>query len=111
MNKNQALEVLAAISELYPNKFELTDRKVEMLLPALVKMDFQGVMTNLKKYVAEKPYPPTIAEIACYPKEENVTLKKQQEWVRQARKVPMHKKQEFSRRLALLVERMAQSDE
>ncbi|CAM3778573.1 replicative helicase loader/inhibitor [Alkalicoccus chagannorensis] len=98
MERKQAVAVIDTIMQLYP-RAEFTEKKIEILIAALQKMDYKGVMKNLEAYVAEKPYPPTVAEIASYPPEPNEHFKKQQEWEREAAKVPQEKKEEFRRKM------------
>ncbi|UOR11387.1 hypothetical protein [Halobacillus amylolyticus] len=68
MDRREAVEVLKTISELYPTKFEMTERKARVLVPELLKMDYSAVMSRLANYAIGHPFPPTISEIAVYPR-------------------------------------------
>jgi hypothetical protein len=104
MNKVEAIEVLESISELYPGRFELTERKVRILLPKLLEMDFERVMAKLSDYAAEKPYPPTIAEIAAYAPENNEHLAEMRKWEQEAAQVPEETKRQFREQLKKLIQ-------
>src|SRR5690606_31703447 len=102
MNQNQAMVVLNSIADLYP-KFNLTRRKQQFLIPILIRMDYQGVMNNLAEYVANNPFPPTIAEIAAYPPEPKHQFNLMEKWQEEANKVPEEVKQKFREQFAMLV--------
>lgn len=70
MNRNEAIDVLETIRDIYP-KFEVSERKANILIPKLQPMDYGLVMEKLSAHVAAHPYPPTIAEIAAFPPEAN----------------------------------------
>src|SRR5699024_11861528 len=75
MNKQEASHVLQTIKELYPT-FHLSQMKVAMLMRKLLPMDYEEVIKNVMKHVATHPYPPTIAEIAAYPKQQTEEIDK-----------------------------------
>lgn len=102
MKRDQALEILRTINELYP-RFELTERKIKALLPQLEKMDYDRVVTRLNEYMVSNPFPPTLADIAAYAPKENEHLKKMEHWKAEAAKVPEEKKQEFRNKLQQLI--------
>ncbi len=52
MTRDEAIDVLESIAALYPN-FEMTERKGNLLIPMLMKKDYQGVMKHL--YVKRSP--------------------------------------------------------
>ncbi|MFD1851400.1 hypothetical protein [Oceanobacillus bengalensis] len=108
MTPKEGLEVLETIAELYP-KFEVTKRKVRILLPQFEQMDFEGVMNNLSNHVATYAYPPTIAEIAAYLPEPNKHLEDLKKWEEEAAKVPKEVKDCFKAELAKLVEEKSKS--
>lgn len=112
MTRDEALEILEIIADVYP-RFELTKRKAEIWLPGLQKMEFQGVKRNLENHVAEKVYPPTIAEISAYPKENNIALEKQIQFEQEARLNPATEdiKQEFWNKINALLGRDTSEDE
>jgi len=95
MNKDQAGDVLRAISDLYPNTFQVTETKVKLLIPQLEKMDYDRVMANLSSFAATNKFPPTIAEIAGYAPEHNENLEKIRKWKEEAAKVDPAVKERF----------------
>ncbi|UOQ94763.1 hypothetical protein MUO14_07470 [Halobacillus shinanisalinarum] len=107
MDHGEALEVLETISELYPNKFEITERVARMLIPQLREMDFSAVMDKLSKFAVRHPFPPTIAEIAVYLPEENKHLIKMREWEKEAASVSEETKHRFRERIHQLVKEMS----
>ncbi|HLR69663.1 replicative helicase loader/inhibitor [Virgibacillus alimentarius] len=102
MNKKEAIYVLEAIRDIYP-KFDISKRKAEMLLPQLEQMNYAMVMQKLATYVANNPYPPTIAEIAAYKTNENDHLKQMKIWRKEADKVPNELKQRFHQQMISLL--------
>ncbi|GGM43294.1 hypothetical protein GCM10011351_31570 [Paraliobacillus quinghaiensis] len=107
MNNDQALEVLGTIAELYP-KFDISKRKVAILLPKLKKMDYSKVMKKLSAYAAEHPYAPTLSEIAVYPPETNIYLEQQRpQWEKEAALVSEETKIEFKQQLNTLFREMS----
>ncbi|MCT2534786.1 hypothetical protein NC661_04395 [Aquibacillus koreensis] len=102
MNRDQAIDVLETIDELYP-KYELTERKANMLLPQLMRMDYDRVLQNLSTYIAQYPYPPTLAEIAAYPKEEQNYVDQLQQWKKEADLVSEETKQKFRQQMDRLL--------
>ena len=94
MTKEEAIEVLKTINEMYP-RFNLTKRKAVMLIPNLKKMDYQGVMKNLSVFVMESPYPPILSEIAAYPDDEDSHLDEKEKWQEEAKKVSPEMKAQF----------------
>ncbi len=99
MKYKEAVDVLETIAELYPSRFEISKKKAMILIPQLEKMDYKGVMDNLSNYVAEKPFPPTIAEIASYPTEKNNHLEKVEQWKQEAKQVSPETKKKFQQQL------------
>lgn len=102
MKKEEALEVLQTINEMYP-RFNLTKRKARMLLPNLKDMDFQGVMNNLSAYIMDHPYAPTLKEIAAYPDVEESPLEEMEQWQAEARKVSPEVKMQFHEQLQAFI--------
>jgi len=102
MNRNQALEILQMINEIYP-KFNLTERKVEIMLPELEKMDYERVKTRFSEYMTTSPFPPTLADLAAYAPEENKTLKQMEQWRKEAEKVPAEVKLQFREKMQQLI--------
>ncbi|MCA1021817.1 hypothetical protein [Halobacillus litoralis] len=104
MNQGQAVEVLETIHELYPRNFDVTDKKMELFIPQLKKMDYKGVMRKLSDFATKHPYPPTLAEIAVYPPQKNEALEKMRRWEEEAKQVPEETKQAFRKKLNQLIE-------
>ena len=94
MTKEEAIEVLKTINEMYP-RFNLTKRKAVMLIPNLKQMDYQGVLKNLSAFVMESPYPPILSEIAAYPEAEESHLDEMEKWQEEAKKVTPEIKEQF----------------
>ncbi|MBB6449836.1 hypothetical protein HNR44_001814 [Geomicrobium halophilum] len=94
MEYNQALDILESISAVYP-RFELSEKKVKIIMPALLKMDYEGVMANVERHVTKNPFPPTIADIAAYPVQTNENVEKWREWELEASKVSQERKRQL----------------
>lgn len=107
MNRQEAIEILETIQEVYP-KFVLSKRKANMLLPVLQEMDYQQVTEKLSHHVATHPYAPTMEEIAAYPAVENNYLQLVRAWREEAASVPADVKMSFYQRMnTLLAEKAA----
>ncbi len=102
MKRNEAIDVLEEIGDIY-SKFELSETKATILLEKLLPMDYNLVKRNLSDHAAAKPYPPTIAEIAAYPAEENHHLQLIEKWRAEAAMVPDSLKEEFQREMIKLI--------
>lgn len=108
MTHDEAVRILEMITDVYP-KSQMNRNKAMLLLPALKEMDYDGVMKKLSAFVATYPYPPTLAEIAVYPKEENETLQKINRWRREADKVAPEMKMNFRREMQRLMKEKGRS--
>ncbi|WP_163971073.1 replicative helicase loader/inhibitor [Oceanobacillus halotolerans] len=102
MKREEAIDILETVKEMYP-KFEVTKRKLNMLIPQLEQMDYRVVMGNLSAYVERNTFAPTIADIAAYPPEENIYLTKIDAWRQEAASVPEETKMRFREELHQLV--------
>jgi len=102
MNKQEASHVLQTIKELYPT-FHLSQMKVAMLMRKLLPMDYEEVIKNVMKHVATHPYPPTIAEIAAYPKQQTEEIDKLDAWRKQAQDVSPEMKEQFFQKMYQLL--------
>lgn len=102
MTKEEALEILKSIDEMYP-RFQLTKRKAMLLIPNLMNMDYDGVMKNLSAYVMENPYPPILNEIAAYAEEADHVLAEIEAWQEEAKKVSPEVKERFRKQFATFV--------
>ncbi|WP_088103017.1 replicative helicase loader/inhibitor [Halalkalibacter urbisdiaboli] len=92
MTNEEAAEVLLTIRDVYPS-YEITERKMKIFVPALLNMDFSGVMKRLNEYIMTNPWPPTISDIASYPIQENEILRKTKEYEKMASEDPPTKEQ------------------
>ncbi|GAE27004.1 hypothetical protein JCM9140_3114 [Halalkalibacter wakoensis JCM 9140] len=106
MTSAEATEILYTIHEVYPS-YKLTERKLKALIPALLPLDFKGVMDKLNHHIVSSPYPPTIAEIAEYPKKENEVLLQLARFEREAAENPPtnEQKKRFESSLKALLEK------
>ncbi|MBX0358371.1 hypothetical protein [Halobacillus sp. Nhm2S1] len=104
MKREEAIEVLETISELYPQKFDITERVANMLIPKLLEMDYQGVMAKLSDFAVRSPFPPTLGEIAVYEPEENLHLEQMKVWEAEAAEVSDEIRQRFMDKLRSLAE-------
>jgi hypothetical protein len=102
MTKEEALEILKTINEMYP-RFNLTKRKAMLLIPNLQKMDYDGVMENLSAFVMDNPYPPMLSEIAAYAEDGDSALAEMETWQEEAKKVSPEVKERFREQFEQLV--------
>lgn len=105
MTKDEALEILHTIQEMYPN-FGLTKRKAIILIPNMLEMDYDGVLKNLSVYAMKYPNPPILQAIAAYPREEDETLKEVQQWQEEAKLVPQEIRDAFEAKFAAFIQQM-----
>lgn len=111
MTKEEALEILKTINEMYP-RFNLTKRKAMLLIPNLQNMDYPGVMNNLSAFVMDNPYPPMLSEIAAYADEGDTALTEVKAWQEEAKKVPPEVKERFRKQFEQLVgQKRGETDE
>lgn len=102
MNRQEAIHILELIPDLYP-RYNISKKKAEMLIAALLPMDYEGVKANLAVYVANHPYAPTIAEIADYPVVRDEQLNQLEVWREEAERVPFEIKQQFQEKMTRLL--------
>ncbi|WP_431803303.1 hypothetical protein [Halobacillus andaensis] len=107
MKYEEAAEVLETIEELFPEKFVITERKIAVFIPELMKMDFASVMDKLFGYAARYPFPPTLADIASYPPKPNDYLEKKKQWDEEAAKVPEETKRLFEEKFEALLKKVS----
>ncbi|MED4830707.1 replicative helicase loader/inhibitor [Geobacillus stearothermophilus] len=67
MTREQVKHVMKLISFVYSN-FEVSKEKVDIWYDLLADEPFDLVLSNAKRHVKEKTYPPTIAEL-CHREE------------------------------------------
>jgi hypothetical protein len=84
MNKVQALEILKQIAAAY-TQFDIDEKRIQVWCSHLEKMPFDLVMINLNRHIAEKRFPPTIAEISAKEPEKNEFLEKVKQWEKESR--------------------------
>lgn len=70
MNKKEVLDVIEAISNLYPGKLKMEDAKGLVIAWHRVLKDFEfnNVMANLDAYAANNKFIPTVADLVKPPK-------------------------------------------
>lgn len=56
MTYEEAVKVLKTIKDFYPDKFQLTENTIAMLVPEIEKMEYVPVMKRLTAYVWENPF-------------------------------------------------------
>jgi len=114
LTEQEAFEVLEAIAEFY-RQFEITEKKIRVFIPALMKLDYKGTMKKLEAHVLEKPYPPTIAEIAVLPpasqRPEEQEWRKIERFREEAKKVRPEVKEKFRRDLQALLNKHGVKDD
>ncbi|WP_082232071.1 hypothetical protein [Halobacillus massiliensis] len=108
MTYEEAVDVLEAMSHLYPGRFEVTKRRAEIFIPQLEKMVYEGVLAKLTDYALDNPFPPTLSDIAVYPPKENEYLARMKQWEEEAAKVPQETKALFQKKFDELVRRLSQ---
>ncbi|MGJ5835918.1 MULTISPECIES: replicative helicase loader/inhibitor [Bacillus] len=89
MTEEQAMIILTRIAAAYP-RFELsTDEigkeRIKIWLEHLTALPYEQVLKKINQHIAEKRFPPVIAEIQVNQPEKNEFLEKQEEWVRNAK--------------------------
>jgi hypothetical protein len=102
MNYQQAVKVLETITLVYPH-FVINETKAKFLIPWLEKMDFDGVMKNLSRHIYSNGNPPTIEEIAAYPKGKNDSFQEMEAWQKEAAKVSYEEKLRFQQEIESLI--------
>jgi hypothetical protein len=60
---------------------------------------------HLSAFIAAYRYPPAIAELAVYPKEDNAYLEKMEMWEKEAVKVPEETREKFRKAMLQLLEK------
>lgn len=91
MNESEAKDILERISVVY-SRFEITEMVIEVWLGHLKTMHYDKVLYRLNEHIAENKFPPTIAEIAAYPKKENEFLKKVERWKEESLYAQKHRR-------------------
>lgn len=79
MTEEQALDIMGTIAAAYEN-FKLNEKRVIVWSEQLVKMDYKGVLHNLKRHINTNKFPPTIADISAKLPEKNAFLEEQKQW-------------------------------
>lgn len=114
MTEQEAFEVLETIAEFY-RQFEITEKKIRVFIPALMRLDYKGTMKKLQDHVLEKPYPPTISEIAVLPRAsqrpEEQEWRKIERFRKEAKKVRPEVKEKFRRDLQALLNKHGVKDD
>ncbi|MGP4074819.1 hypothetical protein [Halobacillus sp. K22] len=107
MKSHEAIEILETMQEMYPGKFEVTQRMINTALPQLMQMDFKAVMEKLSRYAFTSPFPPSFADIAVYLPEENAYLEKMKVWEQEAAEVSEETKRHFEEKLEQFMRRFS----
>ncbi|MFP3421474.1 replicative helicase loader/inhibitor [Bacillus sp. SIMBA_154] len=89
MTKDQAMAILTRIAAAYP-RFELsTDaigkERIRLWLEHLTALQYEPVLKKIDQHIAEKRFPPVIAEIQVHQPEPNDFIEKQKEWEKNAK--------------------------
>ncbi|WP_144527266.1 replicative helicase loader/inhibitor [Bacillus pumilus] len=89
MTKDQAMAILTRIAAAYP-RFELsTDaigkERIRLWIEHLTALPYEPVLKKIDQHIAEKRFPPAIAEIQVHQQEKNEFLEKQKEWEKNAK--------------------------
>ncbi|MCP1149872.1 MULTISPECIES: replicative helicase loader/inhibitor [Bacillus] len=89
MTKDQAMSILTRIAAAYP-RFELsTDaigkERIRLWIEYLTALPYEPVLKKIDQHIAEKRFPPAIAEIQVHQQEKNEFLEKQKEWEKNAK--------------------------
>lgn len=89
MTEEQAMIILTRIAAAYP-RFELTTdtvgkERIRIWLEHLTALPFEAVSKKVDQHIAEKRFPPAIAEIQVHQQEKNEFLEKQKEWEKNAK--------------------------
>lgn len=105
MERSDVIELFRLIKNFYPN-FEVSSEKVDAWHKIMKKMDFDRVVAKLEQHTAEKPFPPTISEIAAYAPEDNKHLEQIQKWREEAAKVSPDVKERFRKEFEKLAQKI-----
>lgn len=89
MNQEQAMSILTRIAAAYP-RFELTTdtigkERIKLWLDHLKDQPYEQVLKKIDQHIAEKRFPPAIAEIKIKQPEQNEFLAKQKAWEQNAK--------------------------
>ncbi|MGN7945770.1 replicative helicase loader/inhibitor [Bacillus safensis] len=89
MTEEQAMAILTRIAAAYP-RFELsTDaigkERIKIWLEHLTALPYEAVSKKVDQHIAEKRFPPAIAEIQVHQQEPNDFIEKQKEWEKNAK--------------------------
>ena len=104
MKREEVISLFKTISEFYPYFKETIDTdKVNAWYSVMRNMDCEGVKRRLMEHVQKEKFAPTIADISYFKAKENETLKKMNEWEKEAQKVPESKKKEFQKAMEELI--------
>ncbi|ELK47833.1 hypothetical protein QRD89_18685 [Halobacillus sp. ACCC02827] len=108
MTYEEAVKVLKTIKDFYPDKFQLTENTIAMLVPEIEKMEYVPVMKRLTAYVWENPFPPRLVDIASYPEEVEDQLEEERKWAQEAAAVSMETKRKFEEAMKNLMRKVTQ---
>ncbi|SDO80301.1 replicative helicase loader/inhibitor [Halobacillus aidingensis] len=108
MDKAQVLKVFKVLQNAYPrfmpDNTEDAQEKLDTWTRMMRDMDFKRVMKKVEEHTVSNKFPPSIAEISAYAPKENESLKKMEQWEREAAEVPQETKDRFLAELNKLME-------
>ncbi|MBD3861330.1 hypothetical protein IEE86_16520 [Bacillus sp. 28A-2] len=89
MTEEQAMSILTRIAAAYP-RFELTTdtvgkERIRLWLEHLTALPYEPVLKKIDQHIAEKRFPPAIAEIQVHQPESNDFIEQQKEWEKHAK--------------------------
>jgi len=78
------IKILETIESMYPQT-KFSDEMVLMWIKKAKKMDYQLVMQKLSIHIETQAFPPKLAQIAVFQREENVFLQQMKQWEQEGR--------------------------
>ncbi|CAM4164870.1 replicative helicase loader/inhibitor [Bacillus subtilis] len=93
LETTEAMALLKRLAAAY-TRFDLSGdvgkERIELWMDHLLKMPFEAVKAKIDDHIANKPFPPSIAEVNVQHREENSFLEQQKEWEQNAKYGPKH---------------------
>jgi len=102
LDREQVKKLFKFLASIYPN-FEVSSHKLNVWARMMRDMDYKRVMAKAEQHAIENKFPPTIADIAAYAPPENETLKKMEQWRKEAEQVPTEVKLRFREKMQQLI--------
>ncbi|SEH77883.1 Loader and inhibitor of phage G40P [Halobacillus karajensis] len=108
MDKKQVLEIFKVLQNIYPRfmpeSTEEAQDKLNTWTRMMRDMDFKRVMKKVEEHIIANKFPPSIAEISAYAPKDNESLRKMEQWRKEAENVPQETKDRFQAKLKELME-------